>query len=102
MANNVNNNSGGGSRTILIVLILVVLAAIAAYALGLFSVDQTKEGALPTVEVNAEGGQLPSFDVDAADINVDTKDTTVEVPTVEVNTKKTTVEVPTVSVDKAE
>lgn len=102
MANNVNNNSGGGSRTILIVLILVVLAAIAAYALGLFSVDQTREGAFPSVEMKAEGGALPSFDVDTADVNVETKDATVEVPTVEVNTKKTTVEVPTVTVDKAQ
>lgn len=101
MANGTNNNSGGGSRTILVILILAVLAAIAAYALGLFSVDQTQKGALPNVELKAEGGALPSFDVDTADINVETKNTTVEVPTVEVNTKNTTVEVPTVSVDKA-
>lgn len=102
MADNINNNRGGGSRTLLVILILVVLAAIAAYALDLFSVTQTQEGALPTVEVNAEGGAMPSFDADVADINVDTKETTVEVPTVEVNTKNTTVEVPTVRVDKAE
>ncbi len=101
MANGTNNNSGGGSRTLLVILILVVLAAIAAYALGLFNIDQTKKGALPSVELKAEGGALPSFDVDTAKIDVQTKNTTVEVPTVEVNTKKTKVEVPTLSVEKA-
>lgn len=102
MADNINNNRGGGSRTLLVILILVVLAAIAAYALGLFSVNQTQEGALPSVELKAEGGALPSFDADVADVDVGTANTTVEVPTVEVNTKNTTVEVPTVTVDKAE
>ena len=100
MAN--TNNSGGGSRTILIILILVVLAAIAAWALGLFSVKQTDQGALPSVSIDAKGGDMPSFDVDAADVSLETKNTTIEVPTVEVDTTKTKVEVPTISVDKAE
>lgn len=101
MANN-NTSRGGGSRTILVILILLVLAAIAAYALGLFSVSQTDKGALPSVQIDAKGGDLPSFDVNAADVSLETKNTTVEVPTVEVQTKETTVEVPTLSVDKAE
>lgn len=101
MANN-NTSRGGGSRTILVILILLVLAAIAAWALGLFSVSQTDQGALPSVQINAQGGDLPSFDVDAADIDVGTTNTTVEVPTVEVQTKETTVEVPSISVNKAQ
>ena len=99
MAN--GNNRGGGSRPILIILILLVLAALVAYALGLFNIDQTKEAALPSVKVEAKGGQLPSFDVDTADIDVQTKNATIEVPKVEVETTKTKVEVPTVTVPPA-
>ena len=101
MANGTNNR-GGGSRTILVILILLVLAALVAWALGLFSVSQTDKGALPSVSIDAKGGDLPSFDVDTADVDVGTTKTKVEVPTIEVETKNTTVEVPTISVDKAE
>lgn len=45
-------------------------------------VDQTEEGDMPDVEV--EGGQVPEYDVDAADVDVGTDTTTVEVPDVDV------------------
>ena len=96
MANGTNN----GSRTILVIAILAILALIAAFAFGLIDIDQNKETKLPTVEIDAKGGQLPSFDVDTADIDVETKNTTIEVPKVELETTKTKVEVPTITVDK--
>ena len=99
MANGHNNN-GGGSRTILTIAILAILALIAAFAFGLIDIDQKKETKLPTVEVDAKGGQLPTFDVDTADVDVGTKNTTIEVPEVKVETEKTKIEVPTVTVDK--
>jgi hypothetical protein len=43
-------------------------------------VDQTREGELPDVDV--EGGALPEYDVDAADVDI-TKDTVV-VPKIQV------------------
>jgi hypothetical protein len=53
-------------------------------------VDQTKEGEIPDVDVdvNASGGQLPEFDVEGPDVNVSTKNVTVEVPTVDVDAPK--------------
>jgi len=64
---------------------LIISAVIVPLAAGLAAcdVDQTKEGELPNVEV--EGGQVPEFDVETADVDVGTKTTTVEVPDVDVN-----------------
>jgi hypothetical protein len=45
-------------------------------------VDQTKEGEMPEVQVT--GGQLPEYDVETADVEVGTKETTVEVPDVDI------------------
>lgn len=51
-------------------------------------VDQTKEGKLPEVEVNATGGQLPEFNVTGPEVNVGTENVTVQVPTVDVDVPK--------------
>ena len=48
-------------------------------------VDQTKEGALPDVDVNATGGAVPEFNVEGPDVNVGTENKTVQVPTVDVD-----------------
>lgn len=63
---------------------LIIGAVFAPLAVGLAAcdVDQTKEGELPAVEV--EGGELPEFDVETAEVDVGTKTTTVEVPDVDV------------------
>ena len=58
----------------------------AALALAGCDVEQTEEGEMPEVE----GGNLPEYDVDAADVDVDADTTTTEV------------EVPTLDVDVAE
>lgn len=65
---------------------ILVTALIAPFVMSLAAcdVDQTKEAELPEVEV--KGGQMPEFDVEAPEVEVGTKTTTVEVPTVEVKT----------------
>ena len=61
-------------------------------------VDQTKEAKAPDVDVNASGGQLPEFDVDAKEVVVGTTESKVTVPDVDVDSKETTVSVPKVEV----
>lgn len=89
-----------GARTALIIVVVVILAAIAAFALGLVDVRQTRDARLP--EVKAEGGQLPAFDVNTAKVEVGKKTTDIEVPKVEVGREKVGVEVPTVDVKPAD
>ena len=84
------------SRPILILLAVVVLVVIVLFATGFWSVDQTKEGALPDVQVKAEGGQLPAFEGDSKELVVGTTETSVEVPKIE--TEKTKIDVPVVGV----
>jgi membrane protein YdbS with pleckstrin-like domain len=83
----------------LVAAVIVVIAVIAAFAFGLIDINQTRETRLPDVSV--QGGQAPAFDVDTADVDVGTKNTTVELPKVEVGTAKEQVKLPTVDVDKA-
>ena len=81
-----------------------IIASISIVAL-LFAtsckVDQKQEAALPDVDVDidAESGQLPSFDVDWADVNVGTKTKMIKVPKVVVVMEETEVEVPYIDVD---
>lgn len=52
-------------------------------------VKQTQEGEMPDVDVEAKGGQVPKYDVDAADVDVKagTEKREVTVPTVDVDVK---------------
>lgn len=52
----------------------------AAFSLSACDVDQTEEGELPEVEV--EGGNLPEFDVEPAEVDVDSN---IEMPEVDVD-----------------
>ena len=90
----------GGARTGLIIAVVAVLVVIAVFAFGLVDIDQTRETALP--EVKTEGGQMPAFDVDTADVDVGTTTETVELPKVAVDTTKEEVKVPTVDVEPTE
>jgi len=65
-----------------------MIAVTGCAGIGACDVDQTKEGELPEVEVNASGGQLPEFDVDAPTVNVGTENKVIEVPTVDVDAPK--------------
>jgi len=62
--------------------VFVTAAATMMFALSACQVDKTEEGELP--EVNVEGGALPAYDVETAEVDVGTETTTVEVPTAEV------------------
>lgn len=46
------------------------------------TVEQTEEGELPEVEI--EGGNLPEYDVDAADIEIGTETREIEVPDIDI------------------
>lgn len=64
---------------------ILLLALLTVFVTGC-RVRQTEEGDLPDVDVSAEGGKLPEYDVDAADVDVKTEKREVEVPTdVDVN-----------------
>lgn len=68
---------------------LVGGAAIAVLAIGaivLTDIDLTSTGSLP--EVSVEGGEMPSVDVDVADVDVGTKTIEVKVPTMDVDLPK--------------
>lgn len=82
-------------RTVLGLLVVVVLIAIVLFATGFWNAD-VKEGALPQVDVSAEGGKLPDVDVDSKEIVVGTTETNVSVPKIE--TEKTKIDVPVVGV----
>ncbi len=63
--------------------ILALLAAPAlAFGIAACDIDQTEEGELPTVDV--EGGNLPEYDIDAPDVDINRD--TVTVPTIEIDT----------------
>jgi hypothetical protein len=64
---------------------ILLMALLTVFATGC-RVRQTEEGELPDVDVSAEGGKLPEYDVDAADVDVKTEKREIEVPTdVDVN-----------------
>lgn len=64
-------------------------------------VKKEEKGALPDVDVDidAEAGELPEYDVDWAEVNVGTKTKMVEVPKVVVVMEEEEVEVPYLDVD---
>lgn len=77
---------------------LTALLAVASFAaLAACDVDKTEEGKAPDVDVNA--GELPEYDVDAADVNVGTTTENVQVPDIDIGTTTETVETPNVDVD---
>ncbi|HEV2080341.1 MAG TPA: hypothetical protein VGR19_10670 [Allosphingosinicella sp.] len=86
------------SRTVLILLAIAALVLLVLFATGILDMNQTREAKLPDVDVSAQGGQAPAFDVDAKEVVVGTTETQVEVPDVDVQTKETTVDVPVVGV----
>ncbi|WP_431135936.1 hypothetical protein [Psychroserpens mesophilus] len=65
------------------------------------NVNQKKEAELPEVDVDvsAEEGQLPTYDVNWADVNVGTTTKTMEIPKVVVVMEEEEVEVPYIDVD---
>jgi hypothetical protein len=60
----------------------ILMVALLAVPLVGCNVRQTEEAEAPEVEV--KGGQLPEYDVSTADVDVGTKETTIEVPTIDI------------------
>ena len=54
-----------------------IAAALTGMLFASCEVNQTEEGELPEVEV--KGGKLPKYDVDAGDVDIETKKKTIEV-----------------------
>jgi hypothetical protein len=65
--------------------IIKVLIGASCLAFAACDVDQTKEGEMPDVDVNASGGQLPEYNVEGPEVNVGMENKTVQVPTVDVD-----------------
>lgn len=63
---------------------ILLLALLTVFVTGC-RVRQTEEGELPDVDVSAEGGKVPEYDVDAADVDVNAEKREVTVPDVDVN-----------------
>lgn len=65
-----------------------VLALLMAFLVVTFTtgcrVRQTEEGEMPDVDVQVEGGKVPEYDVDAADVDVKMEEKTIKVPDVDV------------------
>lgn len=62
----------------------LVLVPALVFGLAACDMKQTQEGKLPDVEV--KDGQVPKYDVDAADVDVKTEEKTITVPTLEYDT----------------
>jgi hypothetical protein len=82
-------------RKLLGLLVIVVLVAIVLLYMGFWRADVTG-GSLP--QVKAEGGSLPSVDVDSKEVVVGTEQREIDVPTV--TTEKETINVPVVDVQE--
>lgn len=61
--------------------------------------EQTEEGKLPDVDVTVEEGRLPKYDIEAPDVNVSLEKRTVTVPKVIVVTEEEEVTVPHIDID---
>jgi hypothetical protein len=65
--------------------IIIMLAGASCLGLTACDVDQTKNGAMPDVDMNVSGGQLPEFNVTGPEVNVGMENKTIQVPTVDVD-----------------
>lgn len=50
---------------------VLAVALSSAFALAACNVDQTEEGELPNVDVDATGGELPAYDVETPEVDID-------------------------------
>lgn len=79
----------------------LVVALGSVLSLSACNVEKTEEGKMPDVDVDASTGQLPAYDVETADVDVNTKQAEVAVPDVDVDvgSQPATVPVPDVDVN---
>lgn len=83
------------------IVAVVVVVAVGIGAYYFVDIDQTQQGSLPDVNVDVEGGELPEYDVETGNIELDTTQETIEVPDVDIRTTEQTIEVPTIEVEPA-
>ncbi|HEU4961337.1 MAG TPA: hypothetical protein VFT56_13135 [Sphingomonas sp.] len=69
-------------RTLLVILGLIIIVLVVLMALGFINIDQTRQGQMPSVQV--QGGQAPAFQADVGSVDVGSANKTVQVPTVSV------------------
>ncbi len=62
----------------------VAVALTSMFALSACDVEKTQEGEMPEVNVTTEGGQLPAYDVETAEVEMGTETRVIEVPTAEI------------------
>ena len=78
----------------------IITAALAgALSFGACTVEQTREGEMPDVDVAAEAGRLPAYDIDGPDVDVGVREKTVEVPKIRFETERESVTVPFIDID---
>jgi hypothetical protein len=87
---NANEIGNSAMRAVLLLLIIIIAAAIIALATGLLNIDTLRGVKAPDISatgngVTAQGGQMPTFDVQTGSVTVGTQPATVQVPTVNVN-----------------
>lgn len=63
-------------------ILAIATVAAASFGLAACDVEQTQEGEMP--EVSVEGGQMPEYNVDTADVELRTEERTVEVPVLDI------------------
>ena len=72
-------------RPLLTIVAVIVLLLIVGVATGFINLSG-RGGDMP--EVKVEGGALPKVDADVGDVDVGTKNETIQVPTIDVDTAK--------------
>lgn len=79
----------------------LLLLGISLAMLGACNIKKEEKGELPEldVDVTADAGELPEYEVNWADVNVGTRTKTLEIPKVVIVMEEETVEVPYIDVD---
>ena len=72
-------------RPILTIVAVVVLLLVIGIATGFINLTG-RGGDMP--EVKVEGGALPTVDADVGDVDVGTRNETIQVPTIDIDTAK--------------
>lgn len=76
----------------------IFVATAAALGLAACDVDKTADGEMPSVDVDVDGGKMPEYDVETADVEMGEKEVTMEVPDVDVSLEEETMTVPDVDI----
>lgn len=92
--NDTHESSSTAKKTTAIIAGVAAVAIIGVAGLYLVDVDQTQEARLPDVDVSVAEGQMPKFDMDVADVNLQVNDSEIKVPTMGVETETHEIEVP--------